>query len=344
MIAPLLLAASLAAASAPAPNAAPVAEPTVAALSERFLAATKDSERAQVLSEIGRTAPTTGQDVSAIFDLFSRFPNPELRKEMLACLARVPRDSPQLEPLFITYLKQPEPEAQLFGTDGAYYVRSAAALPLIRRIAEKKLSADISTLGALTERNEWWAQYEALRTLARWQGDQAYKLVLKKSEESPLVARLLGRYYWRKAFPKIREWARSDKATVRERALEAAGAEISLADARATRARMLAMVQDDKLDYELRHRLALKVGASSTNAEVPALIALHDKAPDDRTRLLWAGAVFASRRPAAVPLLVRYATSSTDGIDRKGARSQLVDMLGEKKAEELLEAGKNVKK
>ncbi|MDE2491252.1 MAG: hypothetical protein KGM24_10420 [Elusimicrobia bacterium] len=356
MIAPLLLLASLAAAQSGAPvaepppsvdqaaEAGPVGAPTVAVLKERFLAATNDDERAQILEEIARTRPVSGQDVSALFDLFSRYPNPELRKEMLASLALVPRDSPQLEPLFITYLKQPEPESQLFGIDGAYYVRSAAALPLIRKIAKKRLSADVSALNVLADRNEWWAQYEALRTLARWRGDEAYKLILKKSEESALVARLLGRYYWRKAFPKIQEWARSDRPTVRQRALEAAGAEISVDDARATRAKMIAMVQDDALDYELRHRLALKAGACSTDAEVPALIVLHDKAPDDRTRLLWAGAVFASRQPAAVPLLVRYATSSTDSIDRKGARSQLVEMLGEKKTDELLEASKSVKK
>jgi len=341
MIVPLaLLAASLAAAQTPG-----VAAPTVTMLKERFQGATEEAERGKALEQLSRTAPTSAQDVSALFDLFTRFPDPELRKFAMASLALIPKDSPQLEPLFINYLKQPEPETQLFGINGAFQLRSAQALPLVRKIAKQKLAAsDAASISVLSERNAWWTQYEALSALSQWEPEKTLPLLRAKVDKSPVVARLLGQFFWLRSFPDLTRWAADSDPIVRRKALEMAGAPIAPADARATRDGMLALLGDPKTDDELRHRLALKIGACATDDEVSALIAEHDKSSDDKTRLLWAAAVFVSRSPKAVPLLARYAKQSQDEATRDGARRQLADMLGEAPAKALLEDEKLIKK
>ena len=158
------------------------------------------------------------------------------------------------------------------------------------------------------------------------------------------MARILGQYFWRQTFPDLQKWALSSGAESRERAIEASGAPIEPADARATREEMFALVRNPKTDEEVRHRLALKIGASSDDAEVEALIQEHDKSGDDRTRLLWAAAVFAARSPKSAPLLARYARQSPDEQMRVGARAELVDLLGETAATALLEDEKIIKK
>ncbi len=323
---------------------AQVGAPTVATLKENFLAATTDADRAANLDELAKTPPTSAQDVSALFDLFYRFPNKDLRRKVMESLAMIPPDSPQLEPLFLSYMSQPEPAAQIFGINGAFRLHAPKALPILRKIAERKFSSEHSnTITVLAQRNAWWVQYEALSALAQWQGPKVYKLVLRKSEESPEVARLLGRYYWTRALPKIRKWATSDDPGTRERAAEAAGAPISRGQARATRDAMLAIVRNPKAARETRHRLALKIGASSTDDEVSALIKEHDASPP-ADRLIWAAAVFASDSANAIPLLVRYAKESPDKIDRDGARRQLQLMVGPEKTAALLGDEKAVKK
>jgi hypothetical protein len=107
---------------------------------------------------------------------------------------------------------------------------------------------------------------------------------------------------------------------------------------------MLAVMRDPKADEEVRHRLALKAGACATDEEVEALIADHDKAPDDAARLLWAAAVFASHSRKAVPLLVRYAKQSPEEATRRGARVLLADLVGEGPAAALLEDKKDAAK
>jgi hypothetical protein len=335
----VLLAAALASAQAPGRDGA------VSAMKENFIEATDESARVKILDEIAATRPVSAQDVSALFDLFSRFADPNLRKKVMASLALIDPSSPQLEPLFLSYLQQPEPEAQLFGINGAFRVRSRQALPLVRKIAERKFAAsDASAIALLSQRNAWWTQYEALSVLAQWEGEKTIPLLRKKADESPAVARLLGQFFWRQNFSEMRKWARADSLSVRDKALEAAGAQIQPAEARATRDDMLGIVRDPKSDAEVRHRLALKIGASSTDDEVSALIAEHDKTSDAQLRSLLAAAVSYSRSPKAVPLLVRYARESPDETLRKGARTELVDMLGEEQVKKLLEEQKDVKK
>lgn len=336
----ILLAASLARA-----GDAPVGAPGVAALKERFLSATDDAARGKTLDQIAQTTPVTAQDVSALFDLFSRYPDATLRRRVMDSVARLKPDEPQLEPLFLTYLRQEEPEAQLFGINGAFRLRSREALPLVRKIAERKIKApSASSINALSERNAWWTQYEALSALAQWEGDKSLSLLDKKAKESPAIARLLGQFFWTRTLPRIAAWSRSSAAVDRERAVEASKAAIEPAEAKATRADMLALVRDAKADDEVRHQLALKVGAVSDDAQTGELVREHDAAKDGPTRLLWAAAVFQSPSQESVPLLTRYARESPDDQTRAGARALLVDRVGEARAAELLKDEKNSKK
>jgi hypothetical protein len=351
-----LIAAALAAAQAPAPQApapqVPAANagpstppPSVSELTQQLIAATDDAGRTKAAELLKRTAPVSAQDVGALFDLFSRFPNPDLRAIVMSSLARIPPDSPQLEPIFVTYLKESEPSAQLFGINGAFRLRSRAALPLIHKIAERRLaSANPSAITVLKDRLEWNTQYEALSALAQWEGEKILPLLRQKSDESPDDAYLLGLFFWRQTLPDLPKWIQSKDPRSQQKALAAASAKIEPADARATREPMLAMLRDAALDSELRHRLALKVGLSSTDDEIDALIREHDAARDDATRAVWATAVFVSRSPRAVPLLARYARESPTESFRNGARAELVELVGEDKTRELLGESKDVKK
>jgi hypothetical protein len=296
----LVLAATLAGAQTPAPavasssGAAASAAPyspednvSVSILKERFIEALDEPTRTKLLMRIAVTPPVSAEDVSALFDLFSRFADPELRKEVMASLALIDPSSPQLDPMFISYLSQPEPETQLFGINGAFRLRSRDGLPLVRKIAERKFkAADAASISLLSERNEWWTQYEALSALSQWEGEKVLPLLRKKAKESSAIGQLLGRFFWVQTFPDLKSWAESRNDNVREKAVEVAGAEIQPSEARATRAGMLKIIRDPKADEEVRHRLALKVGASSTDSEVAALVAEHDQAKDPQLRLL----------------------------------------------------------
>lgn len=342
MILPLFL---LAASLAGAQNSGPLGSASVSLLKERFVEATDEPTRAKLLDQISATRPVSAQDVSALFDIFSRNSEPSVRQRVMDSLARIDPSSPQLEPLFISYLNQPEPETQLFGINGAFHLRSRQGLPLVRKIAERKFeAADASSISLLSQRNKWWTQYEALSALSQWQGEKILPLLRAKSDESAAVGRLLGRYFWRQTFPDLKAWAESPDANVREKAVQVAGAQIEPAEARATRDGMLDLVRNPKADEEVRHRLALKVGACSNDAEVEALVAEHDKTKDDKMRMLLVGAAAYSRSLKAVPLLVRYARDSSDEIIRKGARAELVDLVGEEQAKALLGEQKDIKK
>jgi hypothetical protein len=326
---------------AAAPPEEAAAPPSVAVLKDRFIEAEGAKERTKILNQMARTVPVSGQDVANLFDLFSRFSDDFTRKSVMASLSRLKPGSPQLEPLFMNYLRQPEPEAQLFGINGAFRLRSRAALPMIREIARRKFGApSVTETTVMSERNAWWTQYEALSVLAQWEGEKALPLLESKAEESAKVGDLLGRYFWRQTLPKIRAWSDSGDLIASERAALAVAAPIDLADARATRVQMLALLRDPKVDPEIRHALALKVGVSSTDEEAEALVRDHDAALSDNERLIWASAAFSTRSPKIVPLLVRYARQTANDMMRKGATAQLVDMVGEAEAAKLIEPEK----
>lgn len=335
LLAALLSTCAPAAAGEPATAAAA----SVTVLKDRFIEAGSSAERTKILDQIAKTPPVSGQDVAHLFDLFSRFTDAYTRDSVMSSLARIAPGSPQLEPLFMTYLRQPEPEAQLFGVNGAFRLRARAALPVIRSIAEKKFGASsVTENNMMTERNAWWTQYEALSALAQWEPEKSYALIEKKGLESAKVGALLGRYYWKQTLPKLRAWTESGDLIASERAALAVAAPIDLADARATRDQMFKLLRDPKVDAEVRRHMALKIGTSSTDDEAAALVAEHDTIKDDAERLYWVTAAFSTRSARIIPLLVRYARQTGDETMRRGATAQLVDMVGEAEAKKLIDA------
>lgn len=321
----------------------PIAAPSVTLLKDQFTEAVDSAKKNTVLGQLAKTAPTSGEDVAGLFDLFSRFPDKSVRQAVMDSLAQIEPDSPHLEPLFLAYLKESEPESQLFGINGAFRLRSRPALPLIRAIAKRKFSADISQATMMSERNAWWTQFEALSVLAQWEGEKTLPLLQRKSLESPALGRLLGRFFWKQTLPNLKAWSESSNPLSRERAMQAVGASIELADARATREDMLKLLRDPKADPELRHQIALKIGLSSTDEEAEALVREHDAVLSDPERLFWAAAAFVSRRPTIVPLLLRYARQSADDTLRRGATAQLSDMFGEAEAARMIQGEKGVR-
>ncbi|MEQ1918959.1 MAG: hypothetical protein ABL955_07140 [Elusimicrobiota bacterium] len=325
------------AASTTTAAAAPISGASVTVLKDNFIEATSGSERTKILDRIAKTQPLSGQDVANLFDLFSRFTDAYTRDSVMASLARLTPGNPQLEPMFMTYLRQPEPESQLFGVNGAFRLRSRAALPMIKAIAERKFGASsVTENNMMSERNSWWTQYEALSVLAQWEPEKSRPLLERKGKESAKVGALLGRYYWKQTLPKLREWSTASDILSNERATLAAKAPIDLAEARATRDQMMALFRDPKIDTEVRHALALKIGISSTDEEAEILVKEHDAAANDVERMFWATAVFSTRSPKIIPVLVRYARQTTEEMMRTGATSQLIDMVGEAEARNLI--------
>jgi len=291
-------------------------------LHERFIEALDDDKRRAALNQISRTLPQSTQDVQWLYDLFIRFPQDQVRQAVLASLRRLDESNVSLESAFIQYLKLPENEAKVFGITGATRLRSARALPLITEIARQHFAVKSpGETPILSDRNAWWAQYEALSSLAQLQGAATLPLLKRKSEESPAVARLLGLHLWKESLPQIAKWAASKKFS--EQAHEALTSDVPLADLRATRPEMLRLVRDPKSDRELRHLLALKVGFCSSAEEINGLLAEEDAATDPETKLMLSAALFASRSPRTIPWLKALAAGSNDPRTRMGALTQL---------------------
>lgn len=320
------------------------AGPTVFALKERYISAIERPDKEKALAALAVTAPRDQGDVSALYDLFMRFPEPRARKAALDSLALSPVH-PTLEPLALTAMRSPEPESMYFGAHLAAKAGTPATLAELRKFAARplrNLDAEGSTLA--TERGTWWAQYEALDVLASIDGAKALPLLKARLAESPKVGAILGARLWVAAWPELLKLAASSKERERAAAREAARQPIDPSAARETRAGLLAAVADAKLDAEFRHQVALKAGASSDEKEAEELARRHAAAKSEGERLLWASALFASSKPAAVPLLARFAKEDPDELRRLGARTQLVRMLGEEKAAALLGDGKETEK
>jgi hypothetical protein len=301
---------------------------SVKRLHDDFVEAVEEAPREPLLERLSRTQPVSQADIDALYDLWMRFTDKRVRGSALASLSLMNPSSPYLEPLFERYLNQPEPESKLFGIKGALRLKAGKALPAVRALAAKKFAQKEAADGPLeAERNAWWVQYEALGALAQWRPDEALPLLIKKSGEAPSVARLIGTHLWAQAQPQILKWAASSEPADRERAQRALEAPAPTAALRATRAAMLAALSDAKAPAELRHQFAVKVGVSSTPAEVDQLLKAHADAADPQTKLYFATALFSTRDKRAVPVLEEYAKGSPDANVRLGALIQLKDML-----------------
>lgn len=313
------------------------APPTAHALYEKFIETVDAGAKAKVLEDLARTPATNSADVQGLYDMYMRFPDERVRRAALGSLQLMSPAAVSAEPLITRCLGDSELDSVLFGLKGALRLRSASLLPLVKKIAGRKFRHQTpADAAAVTERNAWWVQYEAVAVLAQWQGPEALPLARRKAAEAAGVARVLGQHYWEETLSDSLEWTRGD-ARERARAYEALDAPAPLPALRNTRETMMKFVADRAADAEARHKLALKIGASSKPEEVPALLAAHEAAADEYTKKIWAAAAFATHDPQIVPLLTRYAKENAEPLVRLGARIQLKDMLPPSEYRALLE-------
>lgn len=323
---------------APAAEEPPAAGTDLTAIHDRFISAVESSKRDAVLDEMARTPPATLRELKALFDIFMRFPEKPVREAALSSLRRIDADRGNLESGLIAYLQLPEDEAKIFAMTGLLRLKPPRALPLITAIARQRLRfKSPGEAPLLSERNAWWTTYEALSTLAQWEGAQALPLLRRKAEEAPAVARLIAGFFWERSLPEIAAWAGGSRLA-REKAQEALAADVPLAALRATRPDMLKIVLDPKAPRELRHQLALKLGFCAEEADVKDLLAREEASRDAETRLMLSAALFASRHPLTAPWIEETARRHPDPKTRLGALVQLRSMIPAEKIRPVLEA------
>ncbi|MBI4679514.1 MAG: beta-N-acetylhexosaminidase [Elusimicrobia bacterium] len=310
---------------------------SVTELHESFVATVDDAQRARIIERLGAATPVTTRDVQRLFDLFIRFPTLPVRGAVMRSLHRLDPKASHLEAIFLSYMEEDDAEEVVFGINGALVIRCPACLPKIREFAQRPLPGeDPADILMLSEKNAWWAVYEALSTVAQWEGKDALPLLKRQVKESPRVAEIMARYLWKESFPTIIDWATGSKRS-RARARWAFRADVPPKALRETREAMLKILRDKKADRELRHQISIKVGVSSTEEDVAALLGEYEVAKDTDTRLALSAAVFASGSSQAIPLLKRYVGENANPLSRAGALGQLRSMLPKPEYRELLE-------
>ncbi|MHB2026349.1 MAG: hypothetical protein ACYCPQ_06880 [Elusimicrobiota bacterium] len=302
---------------------------SVSRLHDAFVESVDRSQQAALLDDIAQTKPSTPRDLSSLFDLFMRYPQTQTRSAALASLGRITPEDDSLGLLLLDYLRQPDPKGRFFAIRGELSLRDPAALALIQKIAEKKFPyKNASDTPFQAERDAWWTQYEALDALAAWEGAKAVPLIEKKAADAPNVARILAGRFWPKFLPLFLAWTKSKRANLRQEARQALAApRVPIADLQKTRDTMLAAVLDPGQTPHARHELAIKVGLCSDAAQVAALIKKRDASVDPQTKLYLLAAVFASRSPQALPLLIQDAKTNPDPAARHGAFVELKGIM-----------------
>jgi hypothetical protein len=307
---------------------APPSTTGVTEMHDQFLSSTDSIEKGKLLDQISGTPAANTRDVQSLFDIFMRFPDAQARGAVLNSLDLIGFQNEDLDELLVHYLQQPEPEAKVFAIKGAVRVRDAAALPLIEKLAKGKIRFHSSKETVLlSEKTEWWVHYEALSALAKWEGEKAIPLIIKKSGQAPEVTGIMGALLWKQSLPYFVKWAGSSSRTDQDRAHAGLSAVPPGSDLRATRDQMLTYLRDPKAPRELRHQLAKKIGQSSTHEEVAGLLKEYEAltAPDDK--LMYLAALFSSGDKLVVPLLAKTAKEDPSPLNRAGALVELKDLL-----------------
>lgn len=311
---------------------------TLVELHDRFVESIEDGSRRAALVGISQTRPQTQADIKSLFDLFMRFPQPAVRDAVMSSVRLLTPNDAGLEPAFLEYLKLPESETRIFGINGAFRLRSLRALPLIQSIAQARFTyKSPGEAPILSDKNIWWTQYEALSSLAQWQGAQALPLLRRKAAEAPAVARLMAMYLWKESLPSIIKWAGSS-GMEEECSHEALTADVPQSALRETRAELLRVLRDPRSGRELRHQLAIKVGTSSTPEEIDSLLAEEAASKDVQIKLAFSTALFASRSPKTIPWLKKLSAEDLNPQIRLGSLLQLRLLLSPTEVRPLLEA------
>lgn len=330
------LLALLLAASAAAQTGMTAPPPGVTELHDRFVEAVDPIKKAKILDALSRTPAATTQDVQSLFDIFLRFDDTQARNAALSSLELITFENPDLDDLLLHYLQQPEPEARIFGIKGAARVRDAKAFPVIEKLAKKKFPyKKVDDAVLMSEKNEWWVHFAAVEAVAVWKGPDALPFLVKKSQEVPEVARLMGLYLWKQSLPYFEKWAASSKNVDQERAHAGLAAPAPLPELRDTRDRMLALLRDPASPRELRHQLAIKIGLTSKPEEIAGLIKEYDGLKNPEDRLMFRACLFATRDQQVAPILTKTAKEDENPLNRAGALVELKELLSPSEMKQL---------
>lgn len=297
-------------------------------LHDRFISSTDPNQKLRLLEEIARTPAATTRDVQSLFDLFLRFDDSSVRDAAMRSLQLISFESPDLDDLFLHYLQQPEPEAKLFAIKGAARVRDRKALPLIEKLASSKFPfKNVDDAVLMGEKNDWWVRFAAVEALAQWRGEDAMPMLVKKSEEVPEVARIMGIWLWRQSLPYFVKWAGSNSRLDQDRARAGLSAPAPTPDLRATRVEMIARLRDSKAPKELRHQLALKIGLTSLPEETAGLLKEYETLKNPEDQLMYRVCLFATRDKQVAPLLIKTSREDENALNRAGALVELKDLV-----------------
>ncbi len=323
---------------APVPSAFAASTETASLLDlhDRFVGATKDLERLRILEQISRSTPTSLADVSAVYDLFMRFRNPYVFDAALKAVS-LTRPNGRLGALFIDYMKQDDPLSVFFGIKGAMRLRDPRALPVIEAIARRPFAFSSPAAASVpADKNQWWAQYQALVALAEWEGKKSWPLLKEKAHEAPRVARIMSRYFWKDSFSLFRSWMNSWFALRRRISEEGFSGYIPCSEFRQTWDAALRLFRRRRVPKEIQASLAIEIGLGATDAELAPFEADYHASQDPSRRLIDADVLFSARRPAVIPFLKEYAKTNPDPDQRAAAVGELAELLAPKDLQELL--------
>jgi hypothetical protein len=303
---------------------APALPLDVAGLQQSYVESVDDSRRAEVLEALAKTAPVSRRDLSDLFDLFMRFE--ATRNAVVKSLNLMDPKSQALESTFVEDLMSDDPDAQFFGLTGIVRLNDRHALPLILKITDRPMPLrDPRYTPYISKRKQWWLEYNALSVVAQWQGEQSLSLLKSRTLESPQVADIMAGYLWKDSLPYFEKWIAKSKTS--EIAEEGLNAPVPRDDLRQTRPDLMKILRDPKANTELRHLIALKIGFSSTEEEIGALLGEYDAAKNPTTKLMLEAALFASRSRQVIPLLTQTVKENVNAATRIGALVELKGLL-----------------
>ncbi len=302
---------------------------TVHQLTLRYADAFRKNHQAHILKELARRSPKSERDIRALLDLYVRYTR-SVRRPVQLCLGNLTPEDRHFEPFFNMLIEEKNSAFQAFGMLGALQIRSESALPGIRELAKHKLDRPGYPEPVAVS-------LQALRVLSVWRAPGTIAIIKRQSRTVPELAALLAEHFWEQSLPQIVRWSESKKKLNQDRALAAWKAPVPKESLKKTLPDLRALVLNPKKKPLTRHQAALKLGGASDDAEVRSLLSQRAETSDPDTRLYLTAALFASRNPQVVPLLMEHAKTNPSADQRLGAVTQLKDMLQPEDYRQLLE-------
>ncbi|MFH2205096.1 MAG: hypothetical protein ABIJ96_18455 [Elusimicrobiota bacterium] len=292
---------------------------TISQLAQIYTEAFRPEEKNTILKVLSGKTPRDELDIRALLNLYHRYQR-RVRHPVQLSISRLAPQDEHFAPFFTALLEEEEPSFQAFGLLGTLQVRNKAALPQIRRLAERRLDKPEAP-------NEVAITLQALQVLAELRAPKTRRLVLRHTRVLPATAEILAHYYWKESLPLFVRWAESNNEYSRARARAAWRTDVPTDALRETVEKLRALVLSRRRAEFTRHHAAIKLGFAADDAEVVRLLRDHAQAGDEQTRLYLTAALFASRSPRVIPLLVEHAKTHESPINRAGALGELKDLM-----------------